>query len=225
MRNFYIELSANRYTVNGDVTDWVRVPFNEANYGANYCGDIVCARTWLFVRDSVNAWYDGQIALGKSPAQINAYLSQFDKWDRYDYDGDGNFNEPDGYIDHFQSIHAGEGEETGGGAQGTDAIWSHRWYAFYTNIGATGPSFNKLGGVRIGNSDYWIGDYTVEPENGGVGVFAHEFGHDLGLPDLYDTSGNVGGAENSTGFWTLYSSGCTAVPAYRPTASVRNRFT
>ena len=35
-------------------------------------------------------------------------------------------------------------------------------------------------------------------------MFAHEFGHDLGLPDLYDTSGNIGGAENSTGFWTLY---------------------
>ncbi|ABC80098.1 M6 family metalloprotease domain-containing protein [Anaeromyxobacter dehalogenans] len=207
MRNFYKELSANRYTVNGEVTDWVKVPFNEANYGANYCGGIVCARTWLFVRDAVNAWYNAQIAAGRTPAEIDAYLAQYDVWDRYDHDGDGNFNEPDGYIDHFQAIHAGEGEETGGGAQGTDAIWSHRWYAFYNNIGATGPAFNRAGGIRIGNSSYWIGDYTVEPENGGVGVFAHEFGHDLGLPDLYDTSGNTGGAENSTGFWTLYSVG------------------
>jgi immune inhibitor A len=216
MRNFYIEQSSNRYTVNGAVTDWVTVPFNEANYGSNYCGGIVCARTWLFVRDSATAWYNSQIAAGMTPAQIDAYLSQFDVWDRYDYDGDGNFNEPDGYIDHFQAVHAGEGEETGGGAQGTNAIWSHRWYAFYNNIGFTGPGFNKLGGVQVGGSNYWIGDYTVEPENGGVGVFAHEFGHDLGLPDLYDTSGNTGGAENSTGFWTLYSSGSygnSGVPA------------
>jgi immune inhibitor A len=207
MRNYYIEQSSNRYTVNGDVSDWVQVPFNEARYGANYCGSIVCATTWLFVQDSVNAWYDQQIANGLTPADIDAYLSQFDVWDRYDYDGDGNFNEPDGYIDHFQSVHAGEGEETGGGAQGSDAIWSHRWYAFFNNIGLTGPAFNLFGGVQVGASNYWIGDYTIEPENGGVGVFAHEFGHDLGLPDLYDTSGNTGGAENSTGFWTIMSSG------------------
>ena len=207
MRNFYIAESSNRYTVNGIVEDWVQVPFNEANYGSNYCGGIVCARTWLFVRDSLNAWYNAQVAAGKTAAEINGYLAQFDVWDRYDYDGDGNFYESDGYIDHFQSVHAGEGEETGGGAQGTNAIWSHRWYAFYNNIGFTGPAFNKFGGVQIGSSNYWVGDYTIEPENGGVGVFTHEFGHDLGLPDLYDTSGNTGGAENSTGFWTLYSSG------------------
>ena len=29
----------------------------------------------------------------------------------------------------------------------------------------------------------------------------------LVLPDLYDTSGNTGGAENSVAFWSLYSSG------------------
>ena len=34
-------------------------------------------------------------------------------------------------------------------------------------------------------------------------MFAHEYAHDLGLPDLYDTSGG----ENGTGFWTLMSSG------------------
>jgi immune inhibitor A len=207
MRNFYKEQSSNRYTVNGDVTDWVSVPNNEAYYGSNYCGSIVCARTWLFVRDSVNAWYASQVAAGKTAAEISASLAKYDVWDRYDYNGNGDFNEPDGYIDHFQSVHAGEGEETGGGAQGTDAIWSHRWYAFSQNIGFTGPAFNKFGGIKVGDTDLWIGDYTVEPENGGVGVFSHEFGHDLGLPDLYDTSGNTGGAENSTGFWTLYSSG------------------
>lgn len=207
MRKFYIEQSSNRYTVNGEVTDWVTVPYNESRYGANYCGSIVCATTWLFVNDSADAWYNNQVAAGMTPADVDAYLARFDVWDRYDFDGDGNFDEPDGYIDHFQAVHAGEGEETGGGLQGTDAIWSHRWYAYYNNIGFDGPSFNPLGGVQVGNSSYWIGDYTVEPENGGVGVFAHEFGHDLGLPDLYDTSGNTGGAENSTGFWTLYSSG------------------
>lgn len=207
MRNYYIEQSSGRYTVNGKVDGWVTVPYNEARYGADYCGSIVCATTWLFVRDSVGAWYDQQIADGKTPAEIDAYLSQFDVWDRYDYDGDADFNEPDGYIDHFQSVHAGEGQETGGGAQGSNAIWSHRWYAFYNYIGVTGPSFNPLGGIQVGGSSYWIGDYTIEPENGGVGVFAHEFAHDLGLPDLYDTSGNTGGAENSTGFWTLMSSG------------------
>ncbi len=216
MRNFYIEQSSNRYTVNGDVTDWVQVPYNAANYGSNYCGGIVCARTWQFVNDSIDAWYNAQIAAGKSQAEIADYLAQFDVWDRYDIDGDGNFNEPDGYIDHFQSVHAGEGEETGGGAQGSDAIWSHRWYAYYTANGPDGAGPSGYGGIKVGNSDFWIGDYTVEPENGGVGVFAHEYGHDLGLPDLYDTSGNTGGAENSVGFWSLYdvgSYGSTGQPA------------
>ena len=204
MRNFYKEQSSNRYTVNGDVTNWVQVPNNEAFYGNNGCGSIVCSDTWKFVNDSVDAW-----AATMSTTQANAYLARFDVWDRYDTDGDGNFNEPDGYIDHFQSIHAGMGEEVGGGAQGANAIWSHRWYAYYPGspAGPDGAGPHGFQGVRIGTTNYWIGDYTIEPENGGVGVFSHEFAHDLGLPDEYDTSGNTGGAENSTAWWTLMSQG------------------
>ena len=204
MRNYYIEQSSNRYTVNGDVTDWTKVPGTAADYGSNTKPD---SAAWPFLRDTVNGWYANQKAAGKTDAQIADYLSKFDVWDRYDYDGDGNFNEPDGYIDHFQAIHSGEGEEAGGGALGSDAIWSHRWYAWYGANGPDGAGPHGFGGLKIGDSNYWIGDYTVEPENGGVGVFSHEFGHDLGLPDEYDTSGNTGGAENSTGFWTLMSSG------------------
>jgi immune inhibitor A len=182
----------------------VKVPFNEARYGTNLCGSIVCSTVWVFVNSAVDAW-----AATMTTAELNAKLADYDKWDRYDYDSDGNFDEPDGYIDHFQSIHAGVGEETGGGAQGANAIWSHRWYAYFPGSlpSPDGASPHGFGGVRIGDSNYWVGDYTIEPENGGVGVFSHEFAHDLGLPDEYDTSGNTGGAENGTGFWTLMSQG------------------
>ena len=206
--NFYEELSSGRYTVTGEVEDWATVDKHPAAYYGEGDDD---RRAWDFVNDSLSAWWDKQIAAGKSAAEIDTYLSQFDVWDRYDYDADGDFDEPDGYIDHFQSVHAGMGEEVGGGVLGADAIWSHRWYNQSTLIGDGGPTVGgkevPLGGTRVGGSRYWVGDYTVEPENGGVGVFAHEFGHDLGLPDLYDTSGNSGGAENSTGFWSLMSSG------------------
>jgi immune inhibitor A len=212
MANFYLEASSGQYSVNGYVGDWVQVPNNEAAYGSNYCGSIVCTRDiGRFLLDQGNAWYAAQIASGKTAAEIDAFLAQFDVWDRYDYDGDGNFNEPDGYIDHFQSVHAGDGEETGGGAQGENAIWSHRSYANAGFPASAGPTVDGhvvgLGGMPLGSSSYWVGDYTIEPENGGVGVFSHEFGHDLNLPDEYDTSGNTGGAENGTAWWTIMSQG------------------
>ncbi|WP_320782249.1 immune inhibitor A domain-containing protein [Streptomyces sp. CRN 30] len=199
LKKYYEKQSSGRYSVDGEVTDWVKVPYNEARYGSNDCD--TCA--WNAVEDGVNAWVAEREAAGATAAEIKAELAEFDQWDRYDHDGDGDFNEPDGYIDHFQLVHAGEDESAGGGAQGEDAIWAHRWYAFGTDAGATGPDTNKLGGTQVGDTGIWIGDYTIQPENGGLGVFAHEYGHDLGLPDEYDTNGG----ENSTGFWTLMSSG------------------
>jgi immune inhibitor A len=203
--DFYTKQSSGQYTVDGGVSDWVKVPGNASTYGDNTVEDFGGA--WQFISDSGNAWYQAQKAANMTDQQIKDYLAQFDVWDRYDYDNDGNFDEPDGYIDPFQAVHAGIGEDAGGGAQGEDAIWSHRWYVNQTDYGVTGPTVGgeqvKFGGTQIGENGYRIRDSTVEAENGGLGVFAHEFGHDLGLPDFYDT--NAG--ENSTAFWTLMSSG------------------
>jgi immune inhibitor A len=235
---YYKSQSSGRYSINGDVTEWVKVPFNGPRYGANSMGD---PGAWTLIADGINTWTAAQLASGKTLAEVKAYLQTFDVWDRYDYNGNGNFDEPDGYIDHFQIVHAGAGEETGGGPLGANAIWSHRWQAWYNRAGVDGPSFNKDGGVEFGggwganpnggvtgssgasvssanptataNVTYaypktqtgiFVGDYTIQPENGGLGVFAHEYGHDLGLPDHYDTT-NAG--TNSTAYWTLMSSG------------------
>jgi immune inhibitor A len=203
MRQYYIEQSSNRYAVYGDVTDWALAPNDACTYDDDQNHPDGGNAVWYFLRDTVNSWYQMQIDAGKTPAEINEYLSQFDIWDRYDWDGDGNFDEPDGYIDHMNFLHAGEGNEAGGGALGDCAIWSHSWFAFYNLIGLDGPSPEFLiGGLQIGESDFWLNKYIINPENGGVGVFAHEYGHDLGLPDLYDYTG-----ENGTGFWTVMSSG------------------
>jgi len=239
MAQYYQTQSSGRYTVNGQVTEWVKVPFNGYRYGSNSMGD---AGAWTLIADAINVWTKEQLASGKTLDEVKTYLQSFDQWDRYDYNNNGNFDEPDGYIDHFQIVHSGAGEETGGGTLGAAAIWSHRWQAWYNFAGVTGPSFNKDGGVEFGggwganpnggtfgssgaavqgintasassatvqnahpvnHTGIWVGDYTVQPENGGLGVFAHEYGHDLGLPDHYDRNGG----SNATGFWTLMSSG------------------
>ncbi|GAA2343575.1 immune inhibitor A [Streptomyces violaceusniger] len=204
LKKYYEKQSSGRYSVDGEVSDWVKVDWNEARYGSNYCGDTNCANAWDLIRDGVNQWAKDQKAAGRTDAQIKADLAQYDQWDRYDYDADGNFNEPDGYIDHFQIVHAGEDESAGGGVQGENAIWAHRWYAYGTDAGKTGPGDNKSGGTQIGDTGIWVGDYTMQPENGGLGVFAHEYGHDLGLPDEYDTTGK---GESSVAYWSLMSAG------------------
>ncbi|MFG2819958.1 immune inhibitor A domain-containing protein [Kitasatospora sp. NPDC048365] len=205
LRTYYEKQSSGRYSVDGQVTDWVKVPWNEARYGADFCGDIQCGNGQDLVRDGLDAWVADQKAKGRTAEQIRADLAQFDRWDRYDFDGAGDFDEPDGYLDHFQIVHAGEDQSAGGGVQGTDALWAHRGYVYGSAAGKTGPEGNRLGGTPVGDTGLWVGDYTMQPENGGLGVFAHEFGHDLGLPDLYDTSGQ--GIDNSVGYWSLMSSG------------------
>jgi len=102
-------------------------------------------------------------------------------------------NDDDGKVDAVTVIHAGYGEEAGAGS---NTIWSHRW-----NLGSYKRTYD---GVEIN-------EYTIVPELFGnlgnmitsIGVICHEFGHILGLPDLYDTDGGSEGV----GEWDLMGSG------------------
>jgi immune inhibitor A len=97
-------------------------------------------------------------------------LSLYDIEDKYDIDGDGNYWEPDGIIDHVIFVHAGNGAEYSG-IHGNQ-IWSHH--------GMINLEVTDMNGKK-----FKIGEYSINSEFNPMGIFAHEYGHDLGLPDLY----------------------------------------
>lgn len=202
LRAYYRLQSSGRYDMDGMVTDWVKLPWNEARYGTDNCSESgQCRTNWDMIRDATDSWYKSERAKGRTPEQIKAQLAEYDVWDRYDADHDGNFDEPDGYLDHLVVVHAGKDGTWGGGAQGKDAVWAHRWFAYWNQAGSAGPEGNKAGGTPVGDTGIWAGDYLTGGENSGAGLFAHEFGHDLGLPDLYSSDG-----DNSVNYWSLMSS-------------------
>lgn len=202
LRAYYRLQSSGRYDMDGMVTDWVKLPWNEARYGTDNCSESgQCRTNWDMIRDATDSWYKAERAKGRTPEQIKAQLAEYDVWDRYDADHDGNFDEPDGYLDHLVVVHAGKDQTWGGGAQGKDAVWAHRWFAYWNQAGSAGPEGNKAGGTPVGDTGIWAGDYLTGGENSGAGLFAHEFGHDLGLPDLYSSDG-----DNSVNYWSLMSS-------------------
>src|SRR5690606_20010487 len=61
MVDYYGKQSSGRYTINGAVTEWVKVPFNGARYGANSLGD---AAAWTLIADAINTWTAEQLASG-----------------------------------------------------------------------------------------------------------------------------------------------------------------
>lgn len=191
MKQYYEEQSGGTLIINGTVTDWYTAPETAAYYGASTDeANDACPRE--LVADALKE-------LVNDPS-IN--LADFDQIDRYDLDGDGNYHEPDGMIDYLLVIHAGVGEEAGGGSLGSDAIWSHRWTlgGLYSIPGTEYQ--DDEGNTR----NYYAYDYIINPEDGSAGVFCHEFGHDLGLPDEYDTQYSSGTSEPISR-WSLMSSG------------------
>jgi len=202
MKQFYEQQSGGSYTVDGQVAGWYTASHPAAYYGAHdaSAGNDVNPRA--LVREAL-------ADAAKDPA---VDLNKYDKEDPYDLDGDGDVREPDGIIDHLMVIHSGVGEEAGGGSIGEDAIWSHSW-----DLGSLYPIPNTQAGVNYFGVDNLLGlNYTVEPEDGAAGVFAHEFGHNLGLPDEYDTL--YSGSGEPIGYWSIMSSGSWtgAIPGTEP---------
>lgn len=207
MKNMYEEMSRGAYTVTGKTTEWVKVAHSEAWYGASVChpneaGVYEAGAIQDMQGHPDNPLGAGQLAIDAVEAlaaqQPEFPFADYDIEDQGDRDGDGNFYEPDGVIDHVVLVHAGEDKSGGGGAEGTYALWAH--------------SSAVAGGADIPGTELKLSNYIVQPEDSGVGVFAHEYGHDLGLPDLYDTSG---AGNSDVDFWDLMSSGSHAGPIFQ----------
>jgi immune inhibitor A len=201
VKNHYREMSKGAYDITGGVAGWVQVPHSEAYYGATPCGQAIQANTG----HPDNPRQVGQLVVDAVDALAASDPSfpwaDYDIEDQGDVDGDGNLFEPDGVIDHFVIIHAGADKADDGGAEGTYAIWSHA-----SNVDPA------TGGYAVPGTGVKVNNYIMQAEDAGVGVVSHEFGHDLGLPDLYDTSG---AAESDVDFWDLMSSGSHTGPLFQ----------
>lgn len=136
------------------------------------------------------AYYSYDAGFERSPKLVaeavdSAYYRDNVDFSQYDNDNDGT-------VDQIIVVHSGPGAEEGGNTQ---YIWSHKW-----NLVATGDTRNYSG--------KYIDPYIIQPEKQygrhcGIGVFCHEFGHALGLPDLYDTDNSSEGIGN----WGLMGGG------------------
>ncbi|MGC0419036.1 immune inhibitor A domain-containing protein [Embleya sp. AB8] len=198
MKNMYEEMSGGKYTVTGTATPWIKVPHSEAWYAAGRCGQ----RMQDMGGHPKNPLGAGQLAIDAvdalAKAQPNFPWADYDKEDPGDANHNGNTQEPDGVVDHLVLVHAGKDKSAGGGAEGSYAIWAH--------------SSSVPNGYTVPGTKVKIANYIVQPEDSGVGVVAHEYGHDLGLPDLYD---NFSGGSSDVNFWDLMASGSHSGPLFQ----------
>lgn len=169
---------------------------NEEDYNGSgsfrdYYLDQSCGQ--LDIQTTVTPWITVSQAkqyynIDNTPSLIAEALKQIEGTvNLRDFDNDG-----DGILDGLIVIHAGEGQEASGNA--TD-IWSH--------------SSTIYGMQQDGVSLF---RYTIEPEvlhgqPSTIGVFCHEFGHNLGALDYYDTNYSSGGAYGGTGPWDIMGEG------------------
>lgn len=118
-----------------------------------------------------------------------------------DYDRDN-----DGWVDNVYVFYAGYGEADGGGF---NTVWPHS-----SNVFRKGSTL-LLDGVQIGQYACSNELMANSRQLVGIGTFCHEFGHVLGLPDLYSTSD---ASILTPGYWSLMDHGNYANNGYCPVA-------
>lgn len=179
MANFYLEQSGGKFGVDGMIyPKWLQAMHSEAYYGVDSCdGGSHNIRAHELVTEVVDL--------------VKADNPDFD-WQTFDGDGDG-------IVDNFTVIHAGQGQESGGGAQGDLAIWSHASLVDWP----TGYLACEAGNPGCPDRSIYVREYSMDPENIDIGVISEEFGHAaFGLPDIYTTD-----AQASVSNWAIMEAG------------------
>jgi M6 family metalloprotease-like protein len=197
LTQYYRDVSQGRFVPTGSVVGWYPLPQNDAFYEAGNNG--------------LNERLGELLTVAFQRADADLDFGQFDNDGP---DGLPNSGDDDGVVDTVFIIHS----ETGGEC-GTANVWSHSFqYSKFTSN--NGRPFvtqdvrrNEFGQPVLAAdgspSRIQINDYTVQPALAcpdasaagpriiPIGVFCHEYGHALGLPDLYDrTPGSPSGPDS-----------------------------
>jgi M6 family metalloprotease-like protein len=210
IRTYYEQLSNGLFSMQGKVLGWAVLDSNEVTYTGvpgscfgNPFGTSNCNGIWSGV-----ALADMQVGMAQALAKIDSTGVDWGQFDNDGPDGIPNSIDDDGYVDMAIFVHPALDGACGGTTN--NHIWSHRYQLFNPYVTKT-PASNG-GFIKIR-------DYTFQSGVGGstacdtsqimpVGTAAHESGHGLGLPDLYDLTFVTEGI----GEWGIMGSGNYASP-------------
>ena len=180
--------------------------FSEISYGRlQLQGTVVgnAAGTDCAALGNTHAFYDtGAGSAAGLVAEAVGLVTGHVNFAQFDNDGDGT-------VDALGLVYAGGGPHDGcdtddaPGGSGGDDLWPH---SGSTGGTATGDGVNV--NPYIINSEITFGVNPASACNRiqTIGLFAHEFGHSLGLPDLYDTDSSSYGVGRWSTMASQYSS-------------------